>query len=120
MIHEEKRAVEVQQVMAKELNEPLVIKAEPEEPSALTYSHQHLASNPQVLLDYVERQAQAIIHFEDMERLFGDDCLHACLRRWNTLSYSLNIREYHSPTRMREASVRVPLYKKSMQNLESN
>jgi len=106
--------------MEKELNEPLLIRAKPEDPSALIYAHQHLASNPQVLPDYVERQEQAISHFEDMERLFGDDCLHACMRRWNTLSYSLKIREYHSPTRMREALVRVPLYKQSMQNLKAN
>lgn len=91
-----------------------------EDPSALIYAHQHLASNPQVLLDYVERQAQAIAHFEDMERLFGDDCLHACMRRWNTLSYSLKIREYHSPTKMRESLVRVPRYKQSIQNLKEN
>jgi len=106
--------------MAKELSEPLLIRAEPEDPSALIYAHQHLARNPQVLLDYVERKAQAIAHFEDMERLFGDDCLHACMRRWNTLSYSLKIKKYHSPTRMREALVRVPLYKQSMQNMKAN
>ena len=106
--------------MAKELNEPMLIRAEPEDPSALIYAHQHLANNPQVLSDYVERQAQAITHFEDMEILFGDDCLHACMRRWNTLSYSLKIREYHSKTRMREALARMPLYKQSMQNLKAN
>lgn len=84
MSHEEKRAVEVQQIMAKELNEPLLIRAEQEDPLDLIYAHQHLANNPQVLPDYVERQAQAITHFEHMERLFSDDCLHACMRRWNT------------------------------------
>ena len=56
-----------------------------------------------------DRQAQAITHFEDMERLFNDDCLHACTRRWNTLSHSLKVREYHSLTRTREAMLRVPL-----------
>jgi len=55
-----------------------------------------------------------------MERLLGDNCIHASVRRWNTLSHSLNIREYHSPTRMREALARVPLYKQSMQNLQAN
>lgn len=106
--------------MEKELSEALLIRDELEDPSALIYAHQHLTSNPHVLPDYVERQAQAITHFEDMERLFGDDCLHACMRRWNTLSYSLKIREYHSPARMREALVRVPLYKQSIQNLKSS
>ena len=42
------------------------------------------------------------------------------MRRWNTLSYSLKIMEYLSPARMREALVRVPLFKQSMQNLKSN
>ena len=70
MSHEEKRAVEIQQIMAKELNEPLLIRAESEDPSALIYAHQHLARNPQVLPDYVERQAQAIAHFEDLERFY--------------------------------------------------
>jgi len=55
-----------------------------------------------------------------MERLFGNNCLHACTRRWNTLSHSLKIREYHSPTRIGEAMRRVPLYKQSMQNLKAN
>ena len=68
----------------------------------------------------MDQQAQAIAHFEDMERLLGDNCVHACTRRWNTLSHNLKIREYHTPTRMREALVQVPLYKKSMQNLQAS
>ena len=55
-----------------------------------------------------------------MERLLGDNCIHACTKRWNTLSHSLKIREYHSPTKMREALARVPLYKQSMQNPQAN
>lgn len=46
--------------------------------------------------------------------------MHACTRWWNTLPHSLKIREYHSPTRMREALARVPLYKQLMQNLQAN
>ena len=108
MSHEEKRALEIQKMMTKELIEPLMIREKPVEPLALIYAHQHLAANSQVLLDYVDKQAQANAHFKDMERLFGDDCLHACMRRWNTLPHSLRIREYHSPNRMREAMRRVP------------
>jgi len=106
--------------MEEPTSEPLMIREEPGEPLVLIYAHEHLATNPQVLPDYVDRQAQAIAHFEDMERLFCNDCLHACMRRWNTLSHSLKIREYHSPTRMREAMMKVPLYKQSMQNLKAN
>ena len=36
------------------------------------------------------------------------------------MSHSLKIREYHTPTRMWEGLVRVPLYKKSMQNLQAS
>ena len=97
-----------------------MIRTELPEPLALIYAHEHLAANPQVLPDYVDRQAEAIAHFEDMERLFGDDCLHAYMRRWNTLPHSLRIKEYHSPTRMREALARVPLYKYLMKNLKAN
>jgi len=118
--HEEKRAAEVKEVMNRELHEPLLIRAEPGDPTALISAHQHLATNSQALLKYMDQQAQAIAHFEDMERLSGDNCVHACTRRWNTLSHSLKIREYHTPTRMREALVWVPLYKKSIQNLQAS
>ena len=50
----------------------------------------------------------------------GDNCIQACTHRWNTLSHSLKIREYHTPTRKREALVRVPFYKKAMQNLQAS
>lgn len=46
--------------------------------------------------------------------------MHVFTRRWNKLPHSLKIREYHSPTRMREALARVPLYKKLIQNLQAN
>jgi len=68
----------------------------------------------------MDKQAQAIAHFEDMERLLGENVVQACARRWNTLAHSLKIREYHTPTRMREALVRVALYKKSMQSLQAS
>jgi len=55
-----------------------------------------------------------------MERLLGDDCIHACMRRWNILPQNLQIREYHSSTRTKEALRRVPLYKRSMQSLKAN
>jgi len=84
--------------MNRELSEQLMIRAKPKDGSALIYSHQHLANNPHVLPDYIEQQAQTIAHFEDMERLLGDNCIHAFTRRWNTLPHSMKIREYHSPT----------------------
>ena len=44
--HEEKREAEIRKVMDREVSEPLMIRAEPEDPLALVYSHQHLANNP--------------------------------------------------------------------------
>jgi len=46
MSHEEKKVVEIQKMMKKELSEPLMIRAEPEDLLALIYAHQHLAANP--------------------------------------------------------------------------
>jgi len=37
--HEEKRAVEIQKIMTRELSEPLMIRAEPEDPSTLISAH---------------------------------------------------------------------------------
>lgn len=59
--HEEKRAVEIQKIIEKQLSEPLMIRAEPLD---LIYAHQHLVANPQIAPDYVDRQAEAIAHFE--------------------------------------------------------
>lgn len=120
MSHEEKMAVEIYKMMTKELSEPLMIRAKPIDPLALIYAHQHLATNPQIHPDYVDKKARAITHFEDMERLFGDECIHAYMIRWNTFPHSLSIREYHSPNKMREAMRRVPQYTNSMQNLKAN
>jgi len=74
--HEEKRAIEVKNVMNRELHEPLLIRPEPGDPTTLISTHQHLTTNPQALLEYMDQQAQAIAHFEDMERLLGDNCVH--------------------------------------------
>ena len=68
----------------------------------------------------MDKQAQAIAHFEDMERLLGESAAQACARRWNTMAHTLQLREYHTPSRMREALVRVAHYKKSMQSLQAN
>jgi len=54
MNHEEKRATEVRNLISRELSEPLMIKAEPDNPSAVISAHQHLANSPQDLLEYIE------------------------------------------------------------------
>lgn len=117
MNHEDKWAAEVKEIMNRELREPLLTRAEPGDPAALIFVHEQLSTNPPILSKYMDQRAQTIAHFEDMERLLGYNCIQAYTRRWNTLSHSLKVREYHTPTRMREALARVPLYKKAMQNL---
>ena len=89
MNHEELRAAEMKILMIKEQNELLMIRAEPSDPMALISTHNLLANDPQIAPKYLANKAQAISHFEDMKRLLGDDCVHACMRRWNTLPHSL-------------------------------
>ena len=55
--HEEKKAAEVWNVMDRELKEPIMIRAEPEDPSALIHAHQQLANNSWSLPYYIDRQA---------------------------------------------------------------
>ena len=87
---------------------------------ALISTHNLLANDPHISPKYLANQEQAIAHFEDMLRLLGGDCVPACMRIWNTLPHSLQIREYHSPMRLKEALKRVPMYKHSMQRLKVN
>jgi len=81
---------------------------------------QSLAADPTASLRFMDKQAQAIAQFEDMERLLGERAVQACARRWMTMAHTLQIREYHTPSRMREALLRVAHYKKSMQSLQAN
>lgn len=83
-------------------------------------AHNLIANDPQLAPRYLAAQEQVITHFEDMFRLLGDDSMQACQRRWNTFPYSLKIREYHSPQRMREALNMTPMYKKTTQKLKVN
>jgi len=56
MNHEEKMAAEIKKFMAKEKNEPLMIRAEPADPMALISVHQLLANNPQSAPQYINEQ----------------------------------------------------------------
>jgi len=120
MNHEELRAAKMKRMMTKEQNEPLMIRVEPLDPMALVSTHNLLSNDPQIAPKYLANQEQAIAHFEDMFRLLGEDFVHACMRRWNTLPHSLQIREYHSPMSLREALKIMPMYKRSMQRLKVN
>ena len=53
--HEEKRAIKVKDVMNRELHEPLLIRVELGDPTALVSAHQHLTTNPQALLKYMDQ-----------------------------------------------------------------
>ena len=120
MNHEVLMATEMKILLIKEQNEPLMIRVEPSDPMALINTHNLLANDPQIAPRYLANQTQEIAQFEDMQRLLGDDSVHAYMIRWNTLPHSLQIREYHSPMRMKEALKRVPMYKHSMQRLNVN
>jgi len=66
-------------------------------------THNLIANDPNLAPRYLAVQEQAVTHFEYMLRFLGDESQQACQRRWNTLPYNLNIGEYHSPERMRDA-----------------
>lgn len=57
MKHEEKRATEIKNLMAKEKNEPLMIRSDPSDPMALISTHQLLVNNPQGAPKYINDQA---------------------------------------------------------------
>ena len=50
-----------------------MIRDEPSDPMALISTHNLLANNLYIAPIYIRDQEQAIAHFEDMERLLGDD-----------------------------------------------
>ena len=110
----------MKRLLIKEKNEPLMIRAKPSNTMGVIRTHNLLANDPQIALKYLANQEQAIAYFEDMLRLLRDDCVHACMRRWNTPPHSFQIKEYHSTMRLKEALKRVPLYKCSMQRLKVN
>ena len=89
MNHEELMVEEMKILLIKEKNEPLMIRDEPLDPMALISTHNLLSNDPHIAPKYLDNQEQAIAHFEDMLRLLGDDCVHACMRRWNTLPHSV-------------------------------
>lgn len=97
-----------------------MIKAEQSKPMVVINTHNLIANYPKLAHRYLVAQEQVVTHFEDMFRFIGDDNLQCFQRRWNTLTYNLKIREFHSPDRMREALNRTPMCKKAFQRLKVN
>jgi len=120
MNHEESRATEMKRILVREHNEHLFIKAEQSNPNALINTHNLISNDPHLAPRYLVAQEQAILHFEDIFKLLGDDSIYAYFRRWNTLPHRLKIREYHSPQRWGEALNMTLMYKQSMQRLNVN
>ena len=54
MNHEENRAAEFCSLISRELSEPLMIRVEPDNPSVMISTHQHLANSLQDLPEYIE------------------------------------------------------------------
>ena len=110
----------MKKVMAREEIEPLMIRVEQSNPMVVISTHNLIANDPKLAPRYLATQEQAVTHFEDMFRFLGDESMQVYQRIWNTLPYSLKIREYHSPQRMREALNKTPMYKKTLQRLKVN
>ena len=113
--HEEERAIEMTKIMGREETKPLMIRVEKSNPIAVINTHNLISNDSQLSPRYLATQEQEITHFEDMFKLLGDDSMQACQRSWNTFPYTLKIREYHSPQRMREALNMKSLYKQALQ-----
>ena len=77
MNHEKSRAIEMKRILAREQNEPLLIRDEQSNPMALINTHNLIANDPQLEPRYHVAQEQEISHFEDMFRLLRDDNTHA-------------------------------------------
>jgi len=75
----------MERILAREKTKSLLIRVEQSNPMGLINTHNLIANDPQLAPRYLATQEKAISHFEDMFRLLGDDSMHACLRRWNTL-----------------------------------
>ena len=106
--------------MAREKTEPLMTRVEQSNSMVVINTHNLISNDHQLAPRYLAAQEQAITHFEDMFRMSRDDSMQACLRIWNKFPYSLKMREYHSPQRMREALNMTPMDKQSIQRLKVN
>ena len=107
----------MKRVLEREEEEPLFIREEQSNPMVVVGTHKLVANDPKFAPRYLYVQEQ-VVTVEDIFRLLGDDSQQAFQRRWNTLPYSLKIKEYHSPNRMKDALERVPMYKKTLQRLK--
>ena len=116
--HEEVRTKNVKRVLEGEERDPLYIREKKINSMAIISTHNIIVNDPKLAPRYLATQEKAITHFENTLRLLGNESQQACQRRWNTLPYSLNIRAYHSPERMRDALERTPMYKKALQRLK--
>ncbi len=112
--------MEMKKVMEKEETKPLMIIVEQSNPMAIINTHNLIANDPKLAPRYLVVEEPEVTHFEYMFKLLGDDSQQAYQRRRNTLHYSLKIKEYHSPDRMREALNRTPMYKHALQRLKFN
>ena len=83
-------------------------------------THNLISNDPQLAQRYLAAKEKAVAHFEDMLIFLRDERQKVCQRRWNTLPYNVNIREYHSPDRMMDALERTPMYKQALQGLKVN
>jgi len=112
--NEEARVEEVKKVMRMEGKYPLRIRAELFSPREVIKNHLMIAIDANHGDKYLNTQAWEILHYDDISRLLGEECVMACQRRWNGLPLSLRNMEYHIPERLRDAIEREPFYKRAM------
>ena len=97
MVNEESRAQEVRRVIRRENMLPIHIRLELFNSRGVINNHLKIEKDDALAEKYLSTQAQAMAHFDDVYRLFGDEWIMDSQRNWNILPHSLRNLEYHTP-----------------------
>lgn len=87
---------------------------------AIVNTHNIISNDSKLAPRYFSTQEHVIFHFEDTLRLLGIESQQAFQRIWNILPHNIQICEYHSPKRLRNALDISPMYERAMQRLNIN
>ena len=92
----------------------MYIRAELVSAKVVIKNHNFISNYAALAPKYIATKEKSILHFKETFRIVGIESLQSCQRRWHALPYNLQVREYHSPERLRNALERTPLYKRIM------
>ena len=87
-------------------------------PNDAIRNHSLISNDVDLAPKYITTLDKSILHFEDTFRMLRTESLKACHMTWHALNHSLQIIEYHSHERLRNALDRTPSYKRIMQRMK--